>query len=918
LLQRAGLEVTRAELRRSFLERGSRLEDRLQRRIVSTVIPQIAQGVLDDRQKRLGIVGQPTEKDLAETFRASLIFLYRLLFLLYAESREFLPIGDAGSLAVSLKKTREEIAARGGVSASTVLNRLQQAYAETDTRLYDRLSRLFRTREQGQLGRTDPGSAGRLFPSVAGATNHVCDSPACFLAEHKVSDRRLAIALDALSRDQTDRITRLEFVDYKSLDVRQLGSIHESLLGYKLCGTRIGPASRRDKPAQINRRDGQSERSLSGPSCEVSLLSQTKGRKASGSYYTPPAIVEYLVANTVGPVLDEKLHALRSDFRAERKQAQRGKREQPSVLFDRLFDLRVVDPAMGCGHFLVEAVNFIASRLLDFLTEFPGSRAHSALSRARQDVIRSATAQGQTISGNTLDDRSLIKRCVLERCIYGVDIDPMAVELTKATLALECGIPGAPFIFRESHLRCGNALVGDAGRVEAVPLSADAKPRVFNWHLEFPHIFVEASACAGFDCVVGNPPYVRIQNLDDALVRYLEQHFETAAGKFDLYIPFLERGTALLQENGILGMIVPNKFLTADYGAAFRRFATRQRLLRQLVDFESEQVFPGASTYCCLLFLSRRPGANVTVSRGSVERPIARETAVVSSTRFGEGPWNIKPTAAATRTQGVPLKTACRAIFQGLITGADRLLIGNRDGERIRLGPDWVDFDPEIFRPVLKGSDVRRFALRFSAHYVLYPYRLADGKTELIPEDELAARHPAAYRYLVKHRRELKKRGSPSMAYPAWYAHWCPRNWERFAAPKIVTQVLASRASFAFDRHGTYTFVGGGNAGVYGLIPRFTDEDRLWLLLAVLNSRIFDAQVQEKSSRFRGGYFSYARRFIENVLIPPIEELDVQAALPRQIVTLTKSRAKSPAECDNQLETEIEAAVDELYRCGTR
>ncbi len=133
-----------------------------------------------------------------------------------------------------------------------------------------------------------------------------------------------------------------------------------------------------------------------------------------------------------------------------------------------------------------------------------------------------------------------------------------------------------------------------------------------------------------------------------------------------------------------------------------------------------------------------------------------------------------------------------------------------------------------------------------------------------------------------------------------------------------MTLVLASRASFAFDRHGTYTFVGGGNAGVYGLIPQFTDEDRLWLLLGVLNSRVFDAQVQEKSSRFRGGYFSYARRFIENVLIPPIEELDLQAPSPRQIVTLTKSRVESPAECDNRMEAEIEAAVDELYRCGTR
>ena len=251
MLQRAGLEVTRAKLGPSFLERGSRLEDRLQRRIVSTVIPQIAQGFLDHRQKRLGIVGQPTDEELAETFRASLIFLYRLLFLLYAESRAFLPIGDAGSLAVTLKKTREEIAACGGVRASALVNRLQQAYAETDTRLYDRLSRLFRTREQGQFGRTDPGSVGGLFPSVAGATNHACDSPARFLAEHKVSDRRLAIALDALSRDQSDGTARLEFVDYKSLDVRQLGSIHESLLGHKLSGTRIDPASRRENPANL-------------------------------------------------------------------------------------------------------------------------------------------------------------------------------------------------------------------------------------------------------------------------------------------------------------------------------------------------------------------------------------------------------------------------------------------------------------------------------------------------------------------------------------------------------------------------------------------------------------------------------------------------------------------------------------------
>jgi hypothetical protein len=704
------------------------------------------------------------------------------------------------------------------------------------------------------------------------------------------------------------------------------------------------------------------------------------------------------------------------------------------------FDLRVIDPAMGCGHFLVEAVNFITARLLDFLKEFPHNPVHFALDRTRQTIQQSLAAQGRTADPAALSDRQLLKRHVLKQSIYGVDLNPMAVELAKASLWLDAYVPGAPCNLLDHHLRCGNALVGTTFAdlhqfprgalhpVSCAPLlgalqhiasinklsdaksaevqqsadehtqarqdlsgyeclfdmlvskhfglpaardlleqdwktpkwdlssresflqsmaAGDGRPlaeqasqlgrradlRFFHWEIEFPDAyftFVDPGqrqmkpkndwipGSAGFDCVVGNPPYVRIQNLDEKLVEYLEQTFESASGKFDLYIPFLERGTALLRQNGLLGMIVPNKFLSANYGAAFRGFATRNRLVRQLVDFESECVFPGAGTYCCLVFLGHRAADHVTVSRGSSEHPIARETAVVPSDRFGVAPWNLHPVAQSTPLGGTLLKAACQAIFQGLITGADRLLIGTRDGDSIRLGTDCVDFDPGIFRPVLKGPDVRRFALRFSNHYVLYPYRAVDGRTELMTEEEIDARHPGAYRYLHKHWSELKKRGSASMAYPAWYAHWCPRTIDRFRAPKIVTQVLAARASFALDREGAYTFVGGGNAGVYGIIPDIADEDRLWLLLAILNSRTFDSQVQARSSRFRGGYFSYARRFIENAAIPDVQAIDLSSSLPRRIVNLTKQRAECEAECNNPLEAELDAAVDELYQCGIR
>ena len=226
-----------------------------------------------------------------------------------------------------------------------------------------------------------------------------------FLREHKVPDRYLALAIDRLARDQDERTLALVFIDYKSLEVRHLGSIYEGLLEFKLKvadedlttqadknGEKYVPLSqakaKRGKPAEVVVRKG-----------EVYLSNDKAERKASGSYYTPDPIVEYIVAHTVGPVLDEKLEALRAEFRKVRKtydnELQKAKavpapgvtrgtrRTHPPVrrpsktynthkdLVERLFDLKVLDPAMGSGHFLVEAVDFITDRLLTFLNAVP-------------------------------------------------------------------------------------------------------------------------------------------------------------------------------------------------------------------------------------------------------------------------------------------------------------------------------------------------------------------------------------------------------------------------------------------------------------------------------------------------------------------------------------------------------------------
>src|SRR5262249_53398553 len=200
---------------------------------------------------------------------------------------------------------------------------------------------------------------------------------------------------------------------------------------------------------------------------------------ATGSYYTPDHIVKYIVEHAVGPVLKEKFDAMRPKLReaqqkrraffdkqeALRKQGIRGEPDSKAEFIgeevvDELFNIKILDPAMGSGHFLVEAVDYITDKTLDFLNAFPWNPVIAHLFRMRETILQEMDDQGITIDPKRLTDVNLLKRHVLKRCIYGVDINPMAVELAKVSLWLDCFTLGAPLSFLDHHLRCGNSLIG--------------------------------------------------------------------------------------------------------------------------------------------------------------------------------------------------------------------------------------------------------------------------------------------------------------------------------------------------------------------------------------------------------------------------------------------------------------------------
>ena len=496
------------------------LGERLKDRVFGEIFPYFAEGFIKHSH-----VEQWSDEDLSVTFQATLTFLYRLLFLLYAEARDLLPVRETRDCwEVSLQRFKEEIARKAGNVEDEVIDRLEKAYSASGTELYDRLMRLFRVIDLGDADLNVPIYNGGLFitfepPRREGRQAKPEDSlrswrlggeeespevrNARFLHEHKIPDRYLALGLDRLARDVDDKTHALAPIDYKSLGVRQLGSIYEGLLEFKL---RVAPAKMvvvQGKKAEeivpyAEAKRQQLRIKTEGRGADKTEVTLSKGtvylendkheRKATGSYYTPDYIVKYIVQNTVGPTLDEKFEALRPRLRqvakrfrdvVQRKQTiEKVAPDKPALLNDiaadvlrDLFDVKVLDPAMGSGHFLVEAVDFITDRLLRFLNGFPF--VSYFFEGQRRTILAEMERQEVTIDPARLTDVNLLKRHVLKRCTYGVDLNPMAVELAKVSLWLDCFTLGAPLSFLDHHLKCGNSLIG--ARIEEVREAVEFK-----------------------------------------------------------------------------------------------------------------------------------------------------------------------------------------------------------------------------------------------------------------------------------------------------------------------------------------------------------------------------------------------------------------------------------------------------------
>ncbi|MFC6752038.1 Eco57I restriction-modification methylase domain-containing protein [Halorubrum tibetense] len=368
------------------------------------------------------------EEDLDLIHDSSLIYLYRLIFVLYAEAegRELLDTSnDIYEESYSLNSLKQEIGEE--------LDSGDPKYRGWQNNLQTRLDELFMLIDQGSKSRGIP--EGDLYiPAYNGGLFRTDpdedDSPeARFLANHDVGDAYLAKVVELLTRSQNSNGGGKIFVDYSSLDVRHLGSIYEGLLEYQL-NVADEPLSL-DSGEYVSVDEGDDVVVQDG---EVYLTTGSGERKATGSYYTPEYVVEYIVENTLKPLIDD----IRADLAG--RSARGDDRGFAAEFAERIFNLKILDPAMGSGHFLTSTIDYLAREIIDAQEK-----------QAAQQGIETVDKK---------HDINWARRQVAQRCIYGVDLNPLAVELAKVSLWLRTLAAEQPLAFLDHHLKTGNSLVG--------------------------------------------------------------------------------------------------------------------------------------------------------------------------------------------------------------------------------------------------------------------------------------------------------------------------------------------------------------------------------------------------------------------------------------------------------------------------
>ena len=746
---------------------------------------------------------------------------------------------------------------------------------------------------------------------------------------------------------------------------------------------------------------------------------KTTARKQTGSFYTPRPIVDYMVDESL------KAHLTGAIAKAgmSEKDAQAGldilftyterahpfSEQEVATLLDAIHTCKILDPACGSGAFpmgMLHKLVYIIHKLDPDNARWKQLQIDAAAKIPDLSARDAAIAAIERDFADNEDDYGR-KLYLIENCLYGVDIQPIAIQISKLRffISLVCdqrtnrnkkdnhGIRPLPNL--ETKFVAADTLIGlpemdqlallpgrvyqiesdiealyhshfaiqrrdqklalqkkikglrdELGKLLAESLGSSKKAQhIADWDPFNPQAVAGffdplwmfgRSLGKGFDIVIGNPPYLRVQGIqqaDPAAADYYKRNYVSATGSFDLYVVFMERGLQLIRDGGVLNYINPDKWVNASFGKGIRGLVASQRFVHRLISFGAHQIF-SACTYSSLLWMRKVPVPIIQYARIAPDEAKAvlleDELVKLDSTAFAhvpyaslsDEPWILAAPGSAVAMGALlgmtrQLNEVLR-IFVGLQTSKDSVYFLKHAED---FGDTWAAYSPELgerievekgfVRPLLLGDQVHRYEPISTSNLVVFPYDdNTRGASSLLPESAIQQRFPKGWAYLKRCEELLRSREHGRFDVAEWYQFGRKQGINEGGIAKLLAPDISLGGNFSIDREGThYT-----TTTLYGYIK----HDHVWesyeFLLAVLNSKILWFYLKNTGSVLANGYFRYKPTYLQKFPLPVVSQAH-EATLAKLVNCLLAHKVSGGNEAgiSGFLDDLIDACVMECY-----